>query len=67
MEIKLRLGNWQQSFFFNTDSTTKDYTFSMYCNKKSSHEYLSKSVVYLGHLSGGTVVVVVLRPPRIVV
>ena len=61
MEIKLRLGNWQQSFFFNTDSTTKDY--SMYCNKKSSHEYLSKSVVYLGHLSG----TVVLRPPRIVV
>ena len=63
MEIKLRLGNWQQSFFFNTDSTTKDYTYSMYCNKKSSHEYLSKSVVYLGHLSG----TVVLRPPRIVV
>ena len=64
MEIKLRLGNWQQSFFFNTDSTTKDYS-NMYCNKKSSHEYLSKSVVYLGHLSG--TVVVVLRPPRIVV
>ena len=60
MEIKLGLGNWQQSFFFSIPTQLLKIILIACTLIKNP---LSKSVVYLGHLSG----TVVLRPPRIVV